>query len=274
MEVHYALRTCGVSAVTATELLRLAWVDASIPDSVVSCDAFNDHANNRTAYAGHQRAPVVRSNPAELGTRRFNGEVSMIAQQGTSLTAVWVVVAVAAIPAAASIMAAVLAARSARRTAAQVERAERERRVADHRADVYRPFLETLRSVFDAVRDSDAQVHPDEIKRRLSEFGTWLAIYGSEESVLTFHRFMQGAFTDAPASVAIRHYYDLMLAARRDLGHSDTDVTALELAGFRINDLYADDTADAFRLPRPKLYEREGWVPPWRGSRLSERRLN
>lgn len=178
------------------------------------------------------------------------------------------VLAVASIPAVASIVAAILAARSARRTTAQANRAqeaiERERQLAGKRAEVYKPFLEAAQRVFDQIKDPNAKIDQSKLTKTLSDFATWLTIYGSDESIRAFQRFMQGAYNGAPPDVTLRHHYDLQLASRRDLGYPDTEITSLDLAAIRLTDLYeTDEQLDVFRLPRPDLYEREGWTPPW-----------
>lgn len=194
--------------------------------------------------------------------------LTILAQQADSGTNLWVVLAVASIPALASVVAAILAARSAKRTTAQANRAqeaiERERQLAGKRAEVYKPFLETLQRVFDQIKDPKAKVDQDKLVKTLSDFATWLTIYGSDDSIRAFQRFMQGAYNDAPPNVTLRHHYDLRLAARRDLGYAETEITSLDLAAVRITDLYkTDKQLDVFRLSRPDLYEREGWTPPW-----------
>lgn len=163
----------------------------------------------------------------------------ILAQESApAATNLWVVFAVASIPAVASIIAAFLAARSERRTTAQANRAqeaiERERRLASHRAEVYKPFLEALQGIFDQINDPDAEPDVAELVRIVSDFSTWITIYGSDESIRAFGRFMQGAYGSTPPNVMLRHHYDLQMAARRDLGYPDTDITSLDLAALRL----------------------------------------
>ncbi len=57
---------------------------------------------------------------------------------------------------------------------------------------------------------------------------------------------------------------DIVIAARRELGHPETKVTALDIMGFRINDIYENGVAAPWaRLPEEQLYKEEGWTPPW-----------
>ncbi len=57
-----------------------------------------------------------------------------------------------------------------------------------------------------------------EMIERLSEFASWISIFGSDDAVKSFHNFMQGAFHAAPAPITLRLYADFVLAARRDMG--------------------------------------------------------
>lgn len=181
-------------------------------------------------------------------------------------TSMWVLLGVPGISATAAIVAAFIAAQSARKTKERELRAQRfleeERRVAPGRSETYGPLLELVRAVMDATA-TGGNIEEVFDQDALSRFLTWIAIYGSDESVRATLRFMQGSYHSPPAVVAVRHMYELILAARRDLGRSDTEISALDLAAIRINDIYEGDLHAQMAEPLEEFYERVGWMPPW-----------
>lgn len=182
-------------------------------------------------------------------------------------TPTWVLLVVAGITATASIAAAVVAGVFARR--ARVAEAEAahlrslEERLASTKADVYRPMIDMLRK---ATHPLPGEKQPDgkEIMIKTAEFANWVSIYGSDEAVRAFHRFMQAFYSSAPGLVSVRLHSEFVLAARRDLGYPDTDLTALDLLGLRINDVYKGQSSyDIGALPFLDLCRKYDWEPPW-----------
>jgi hypothetical protein len=174
---------------------------------------------------------------------------------------------IAAVPAVASIVAAILAAGSARASrAAEIEATrlrELEDRLAERRYDTYQPMIDLLRRLMDSAKTS-AKVSQQETTAQLSKFGAWISIFGSDDAVSAYHNFMQGAFHDAPTTVAMRLYADFLLAVRRDMGDSSSKTTQAHLLGMRINDLYDDPKfREVATLSFEDLCRRDNWEPPW-----------
>lgn len=116
----------------------------------------------------------------------------------------WLIPVVAS---AASIIAAFIAGRYASRAkSAELEAArirDLENRLAASKAEIYEPVVELVRNVFDSAKTG--QVAPAQtFFKTLTKFGTWVQIYGSDESVRAFHRMMQTAFTAPPSEVMMR----------------------------------------------------------------------
>lgn len=178
----------------------------------------------------------------------------------------WLPILVAGIPAAASIIAAIFAgayakkARMAEADAAHMR--ELEARIASTKYDVYKPMIEMLRDALDP--QSLESVSEDDMRVKTADFSTWISIFGSDEAVRSFHRFMQGAYSNAPGLVAIRLYAEFVLAARKDMGYSDTSISSLDVLGIRIKDIYNNrNNYDPATLPFERLCRKYNWSPPW-----------
>jgi hypothetical protein len=112
------------------------------------------------------------------------------------------------------------------------------------------------------------QASPEEVEPKIAEFSTWITIYGSDETVEIYHNFMQAAFNQAPGLVASRLYAEFILATRRDIGYPDTSVTALQIMGMRVNDLYSEaEYHRAMDLSFEEPCRQEKWTPPWAKTR-------
>lgn len=144
---------------------------------------------------------------------------------------------------------------------------ELEKRLAGSREEVYKPMVDLLRQIFDSGQGGKG---PDDRKtlKTLSEFATWVQIYGSDRVVRAFHKFMQAAYTEPPAMILLRYMNEFILAVRRDIGDPDTTVDLLDLAGIRTTDIYADENRRVMELPERDLWLEHSWDPPW-GSRYS-----
>lgn len=179
----------------------------------------------------------------------------------------WVTILVAGISAGAAFIAAIVAgayARATKKLELQAQRArDLEGRISERKAEVYRPMIEMLGTAISGAAQ-DVKPTPEEVQARIREFTTWISIYGSDEAIKAFHNFTQGAFTGAPGLIPTRLYAEFILAARRDLGYPETSVTATELMGMRVNDLYSEaEYRRAMSETFEELCRRESWTPPW-----------
>lgn len=165
----------------------------------------------------------------------------------------------------AAVVAGVFALITARMTATNQRVVELEKRLASQRLEIYKPLIDAMSAYM-----LPGAATPQEDKRRKTAFQdatktfmTWVQVYGSDESVRTYHRLMQASFVSAPPLVIFRLYGQLILAARRDMGDRETKVTLVDLLGIRIRDFYEGDMAADLRLPDDDFYEKVGWQPPW-----------
>lgn len=176
-----------------------------------------------------------------------------------------------AISAAGSIAAAIVAgffAAQARRAESRERRVlELEKRLASHKAEVYEPMMEFFRKLFNASiagEDGDsAPIPQEEMIETISKFATWIQIYGADEAVRAFNRFMQASYTEPPPQILMRFYGELVLAARKDLGSSHTNIAVIELMGIRMKDVYDSEFRDVFSMKEEELFRRYEWSPPW-----------
>lgn len=178
----------------------------------------------------------------------------------------WVTTIVSGLPAIAAITAAVLAGRFAKRARVVEIEAQRlrdlEARLADKKYDVYRPMMEMLGAVF--VTQGEKAPEKEVSVEKLSEFAQWISIYGSDEAVRSYRNFMQSAFHSPPPEIYLRIYADFVIAARRDMGLPSTDLTAIEILGMRLTDLYASPKFyDIASRPFEEVCAQYDWQPPW-----------
>jgi hypothetical protein len=181
--------------------------------------------------------------------------------------AAWIAILAAVIATLGTVVAAIVAARSAKadkRSELQTRKiAELENRISDRKYEIYKPMIEMLGEVLRANRETQP-LDSDEIQKLIHEFSVWVSIYGSDDAVTAFHRFQQAAFNDVPSIVSIRLYAELVLAARRDIARSDTQIRPLEIIGMRVTDIYTDEAYYlAMTEPFDKLCERYNWIAPW-----------
>jgi hypothetical protein len=118
-----------------------------------------------------------------------------------SVQSFWLALAIAAIPAFASIGAAIIAARAARdarRSDAEAQRArDLEARNSERKYEIYEPMINMLRDVLTA--GGNVGIDEGEVRTKMADFATWISIYGSDDAVEAFHNIMQAAYTSAPA---------------------------------------------------------------------------
>ncbi|MER5703448.1 hypothetical protein ABT023_16105 [Micromonospora sp. NPDC002296] len=175
--------------------------------------------------------------------------------------------AVAAIPALAAIIAAFVAGRYAKSSKTSEHEAQRlrdlESRISDRKYETYQPMIALLGDMLNREKAAEL-LKGEDIPARLHEFATWASIYASDDSVRAFRNLMQASYAGAPGEITLRLYCEFVLAARRDIGRSDTTTTTEEILGMRVTDLYAKDgllwvVKESF----PKICRRVNWSPPW-----------
>lgn len=176
----------------------------------------------------------------------------------------WIPVIVSVVAASGAITAAVASSRAAARSSRIMEL---ERRLSESRAQVFEPMVEALLRIWDLTasgRSGDEKAYEEAAGQDLRRFVHWVQIYGSDDSVMVAHRFMQALYHDPPPNVVMRLIGELVLVARRELGYADTEITPIELLGMRITDVYTDANIRAdLTLPLDEVFTRHSWTPPW-----------
>lgn len=179
----------------------------------------------------------------------------------------WVTLLAAGIPALGAVIAAIVAARSARRAreAQLSSEAERDlrRQLAGVKGEIYEPIIEFFRKMMDGVK-SGHKVNPSDQKTldTLSKFAAWLAIYGSDGAITSFHKFMQASFHGSPPEILMYYYGSFLVATRKDLGYPATRIGVVDVMGLRITDAWTM-WGGAMGLPEPEFLAGFDWVPPW-----------
>jgi hypothetical protein len=181
-----------------------------------------------------------------------------------------VVLAVAAIAAVGSIIAAISASRSAKSVQKNEADAQRirdlENRLSGQKYATYKPMIDLLGSMLSqdeasraALADAGANVP------MFREFATWISIYGSDEALSAWHNFTKGTASNPPLMIKIRLLGDFLLAARKDIGYPDSQITTPELIAMRINDFYDQEETykQALTLPFDEACKLAEWQPPW-----------
>lgn len=187
------------------------------------------------------------------------------------LGVVWT--AVGSVATVGSVIAAVLATRSARAARQGELEAGRlrdlENRISERKYEVYKPMLDYIGHVFSQQNEESKKAIADEVavNKMYLDFSRWIVIYGSDEALTAYHNLMQAINYSAPMLVLNRLMTDFLLAARRDIGYSESRARREELftVAFRLNDYYSqgDLTGKIMRLPLKKALKKAGWSPPW-----------
>lgn len=177
----------------------------------------------------------------------------------------WLSVLIAAVPATGAVVAAVIAGVYASRARSSQEAAESDRQLRQQlfvaKAEVYEPMVELLRTMLDTTK-TNKPIADRKLQETLSKFTAWISVYGSDEAVQTFHKFMQAAYHDATEQVLMYYYGGFLLAIRKDLGHPETKIGIPDLLGMRITDVW-EAMAEKVQLPEAQFLAQEGWDPPW-----------
>lgn len=171
------------------------------------------------------------------------------------------------LPTATAVLAALIAGlfawRANQATIANQRVIELEKRLSTSRLETYKPLLEAMASyIMPADRRLTDKRREQAFLEAMQNFITWVQVYGSDEAVRTFHRWMQASYASAPPLVALRMYGDFLVAARRDIGDSATTIERGDLLGIRIKDFY-EGMVDDMKLSDEDFYRKVGWTPPW-----------
>lgn len=167
----------------------------------------------------------------------------------------------AALAALGSVAAAVMAGVYSSRAADARNRAERATKITARQEQFSEPLIEVLNKMFDQDR-TGKQVSQRELEEAQSNFLLWVQIYGSDETLRSAHRWMQGSYYDAPMQVQMRLLMELVISLRRDL-LGETNARYPVILGLRINDLYDGTLYRDSMLPLREYCHNEGWTPPW-----------
>ena len=183
----------------------------------------------------------------------------------------WIILSLASIPALAAITAAILAglfARSSKRSETEAQRLrDLESRISERKYDTYKPMIDLLGDMLNKEK-SAAILASGDVPARLHEFANWASIYASDESVRSFRNLMQASYTGAPPEMFLRLYAEFVIAARQDIGRSDTTTSLEEIISIRLTDFYAEDGLRWVVVePFDDVCKRTGWVPPWQPTR-------
>jgi hypothetical protein len=177
----------------------------------------------------------------------------------------WVATIGAAGAAIAAIASAILAgmfARSTKKAELQAESIrDLENRISEKKHDVYKPTIDLLGTMM--TPGQSGKVSKEEIIKKLSDFSTWVSIYGSDDSINAYRKFAQAAYNGpTPVPIMMRLYADFILEARKDMGYTDTSITPTDFLSLRITDIYKSNFSH-IDLPFNELCEIEKWTPPW-----------
>lgn len=194
--------------------------------------------------------------------------IEIVASSTASAAPIWISTAIAAVPIIAGICSAVIASRSARsvkRTEAEAQRVrDLENRISERKLETYQPVIEVLGDLFDPAKMTSFADNSVDFQVTIKKFMTWVAIYGSDDAVEAYRNIMQASFYDAPPFILARLVAEFIVAARKDIGRSDTNIGPIHVMGMRIRDIYTErEYFEAMTLPFPQVCKKYGWVIPW-----------
>jgi hypothetical protein len=182
-----------------------------------------------------------------------------------TLEQVFLSIAIAAVPAAASIIAAVLASRAATRARTAEGEAARlraaEERLAARKFELYQPMLSGFGNM---MLPGNATKALSEVEAAMPSFLNFATVWASDEALQAFFRFRIASGAKPPTAITMRLIADFFVAARVDLSGMKTTATGLEVIGMRVNDLYEyPEYVEAFTMPFEKLAAKHEWAIPW-----------
>jgi hypothetical protein len=191
--------------------------------------------------------------------------VSQASVSGSNNAAAIIAISVAAIALLGTIFTSFNSARSAKfisESGLQANRiSELENRISDRKYEIYRPMIELLAKIVMQTANLTAEQAGDQ----MINFSTWLAIYGSDEAVIAFRNFRQASFhPPVPVHIYVRLYAQFVIAARRDIGRTDAQITPVDILGMVMTDLYTDqDAYEMMSLPFDEVCRKQNWSAPW-----------
>lgn len=180
----------------------------------------------------------------------------------------WLGLLLGCVPVVAATIPAVFAgqyAKSAKASELEAQRLrELESRISERKYETYKPMIDLFGDMLNRDRAREI-LDTQEIPSRLHEFATWASIYASDEAVRAFRDLMQASYANVPGPIFLRLYCEFVLAARRDIGRSDTQITPEDILGMRLTDFYSPGGLfQAMEEPFDELCRKTGWTPPWK----------
>lgn len=180
----------------------------------------------------------------------------------------WIQILTIGFPAVVSVFAAVWAARSAGRARAAEHEAARlralEERIAQKKFELYQPMLETLGTMMTPGQAESGLANAGKV---MSDFQTFVSVWGSDDAVRAFYKFRIASSTNPPPMIIIRLVSDFMIEARRDLAWPNTQLTGREVMGMRLNET-TPELEEALTLEFDALAMKYEWRAPWHSQPL------
>jgi len=101
----------------------------------------------------------------------------------------------------------------------------------------------------------------------MSDFQTFVSVWGSDDAVRAFYKFRIASSTNPPPMIIIRLVSDFMIEARRDLAWPNTQLTGREVMGMRLNET-TPELEEALTLEFDALAMKYEWRAPWHSQPL------
>lgn len=154
--------------------------------------------------------------------------------------------------------------RSLQRADQEVQRSrDLQQQLSGAKYEMYQPMIDALGAALVPGALNSPKASPLTMKV-MTDFSTWITMFGSDDAVRAFRNFQQGSFNEAPSLLIIRLFSEFMIAARRDIGEAQTSLSGFDLMSVRITDIYADaQTRRAMTAPWSELEVEHGWQRPW-----------
>ena len=111
-------------------------------------------------------------------------------------------------------------------------REEVERQLSEHKYTTYMALMNTYTDVIKAAK-AGKPLRPDDLTERMQELSKDLIIYGSDDVVKAFQKWVD---TGRKGGISIKQFGELVVAIRRDMGNKKTKITYEEVLRQFIND--------------------------------------
>ncbi len=153
--------------------------------------------------------------------------------------------------------------------AAMEQRQRLEARLAASKRRLYEGYLDLLNQVLAAAREGDQDSTAAALPA-LREFGFKTIVVASDPVVKAQIRFQNiGRIEPDDPGVVLPAVADILLALRKDIGFSETNLTSKQVLGVFINDI--DTTApvfDRWEKAKTEWDQKMGWTSWWQRSRI------